>query len=91
MEIKPRFCPFCQDEFISEKGRILPNHSQTFIVLTNGHTTHIAVCKKCKKTLTRDEWKELTKLNMQFVANEIQDEQVKSMMSKLEFVKFRGE
>jgi NMD protein affecting ribosome stability and mRNA decay len=91
MEIKPRFCPICGDEIISDKGRILPNHSQTFIVLTDGHTTHIAVCKKCRDTLTRDDWKELTKLNMQYVADEIEDPEVKKMMSQLEFVKFRGE
>jgi len=90
MKIKPNFCSICGDQII-DKGKPLSNYTCKLVELTGGHTTHIAICKKCKPNMTTKDWEKLVELNMNYLANDTDQPRLKEVYKKMKFRKFKSE
>ena len=89
--IRKGFCPVCQDRIIDEKGKIMPNQRQYKVVLTNGHTTHLAICKKHRPEEL--DFNIFVRKTLDFIVNELpldKRKEMKSFYQKLEFIRKKG-
>ena len=88
--IRKGFCPICNDRIIDDKGKIMPNQRQYKVILTEGHTTHLAVCKKHNPD--EIDFSKLTDVNLKFIVNDLpknrnESKKLKSLYQRLKFVR----